>query len=440
MKNKLWIFTLTAAAIFAGNSFLLIKKEIMLLLPVIFLVLAVNLLPSLFSDPIMTFRMKVCLHGSRLLNIFWMYLISSLAVHIVLAFKLLPDDWKTLVFSMLVCFGVGFVIFWNGMIAVYLTSVQLRVRERVIGLAVGMIPVLNIIMLLRIIRITKRELEFETAKLHLNRERKDKKVCGCKYPILLVHGVFFRDFKLLNYWGRIPAELEANGARVFYGKQQSALSVAESARELAENINKITAETGCGKLNIIAHSKGGLDCRYALQNLGIHEKVASLTTVNTPHRGAKVADYLLTKAPDSLLNKVADKYNGIFKALGDREPDFVSAVRDLTSEKCREFNENVRDTHGVFCRSVGSIQKRAFGGRFPLNMTYAFVNMFEGENDGLVGVESFPWGEEFILKKAPASRGISHGDMIDLNRENIDGFDVREFYVDLVADLKNRGF
>ena len=37
-------------------------------------------------------------------------------------------------------------------------------------------------------------------------------------------------------------------------------------------------------------------------------------------------------------------------------------------------------------------------------------------------------------------RGISHGDMIDLNRENIDGFDVREFYVQLVSDLKNMGF
>ena len=33
----------------------------------------------------------------------------------------------------------------------------------------------------------------------------------------------------------------------------------------------------------------------------------------------------------------------------------------------------------------------------------------------------------------------AHGDMIDLNRENIDGFDVREFYVQLVADLKKMG-
>lgn len=39
-----------------------------------------------------------------------------------------------------------------------------------------------------------------------------------------------------------------------------------------------------------------------------------------------------------------------------------------------------------------------------------------------------------------APGGISHGDVIDLNRENIPGFDVREFYVDLVHDLKERGF
>ena len=64
---------------------------------------------------------------------------------------------------------------------------------------------------------------------------------------------------------------------------------------------------------------------------------------------------------------------------------------------------------------------------------------FSGENDGLVSESSFEWGEKYQLLKPVADRGISHGDMIDLNRENIDGFDVREFYVDLVHDLKKRG-
>ena len=54
--------------------------------------------------------------------------------------------------------------------------------------------------------------------------RAGDKVCATKYPILMVHGVFFRDFRYLNYWGRIPAELEKNGARIFYGNRQSACS------------------------------------------------------------------------------------------------------------------------------------------------------------------------------------------------------------------------
>ena len=37
-------------------------------------------------------------------------------------------------------------------------------------------------------------------------------------------------------------------------------------------------------------------------------------------------------------------------------------------------------------------------------------------------------------------RGVSHGDMIDLNRENIPDFDVREWYSQLVQQLKQNGF
>ncbi|MBE6740527.1 MAG: triacylglycerol lipase, partial [Ruminococcaceae bacterium] len=50
------------------------------------------------------------------------------------------------------------------------------------------------------------------------------------------------------------------------------------------------------------------------------------------------------------------------------------------------------------------------------------------------------WGENYILLRPTEKRGISHGDMIDLNRQNFRGFDVREFYVNLVSDLKNKGF
>ena len=78
-------------------------------------------------------------------------------------------------------------------------------------------------------------------------------------------------------------------------------------------------------------------------------------------------------------------------------------------------------------------------GQFPLNLSYRYVKNFDGENDGLVGESSFAWGEKYTLLRSRGTRGISHGDVIDLNRENIEEFDVREFYVGLVEELKGRG-
>lgn len=93
----------------------------------------------------------------------------------------------------------------------------------------------------------------------------------------------------------------------------------------------------------------------------------------------------------------------------------------------------------IFCQSVGSKLNRATNGKFPLNFTFHLVKYFDGANDGLVGEDSFRWGEKYTFLTTPGSRGISHGDMIDLNRENIPGFDVREFYVQLVSALRRRG-
>ena len=96
----------------------------------------------------------------------------------------------------------------------------------------------------------------------------------------------------------LKAELEKNGARIFYGNHQSAAAVADSGREIADRIQEVLAETGAEKVNIIAHSKGGLDSRYAMSQLGAAPCVASLTTVNTPHRGCEFADYLLNLIPE----------------------------------------------------------------------------------------------------------------------------------------------
>lgn len=331
------------------------------------------------------------------------------------------------------------LIFWDGIIRVYVTSVQLGIKWRVIGIICGWIPVANLFALGKILRIASEEVIFEQQKLLLDEQRRPQAVCATRYPVLLLHGVFFRDSCYVNYWGRIPEELQKNGAAIFYGNHQSAASVADSGREIAERIRQIMRETGCEKVNIIAHSKGGLDARYAISCLGMAPYVASLTTINTPHRGCEFADYLLGKIPAGQQQMIAGAYNATLRRLGDYAPDFMAAVRDLTSANCAELNRRMKEPAGVYIQSVGSSLRIPSGGRFPLNLTNRFVHHFDGENDGLVGKNSFPWGRRFIWLSVPGRRGISHGDIIDLNRENLPEFDVREFYVKMLSELKSMG-
>ena len=378
---------------------------------------------------------------SATVNVIWMLALLPSAVRDLHSVGFFSGLWMLMwIFNAVVIALLEAIVFWNGMIRVYITSVQLGIKHRVLAALCGWIPFLNIWYLMKIIRIVSDEAEFETEKWELDETRAESEICKTKYPILMVHGVFFRDFRYLNYWGRIPKELKRNGAAVYYGQQQSAAAVEDSGKELAARIREILEETGCEKVNIIAHSKGGLDGRAAIAHCGMAPYVATLTTINTPHRGCIYAEYLLNKVPEVARQKVAAAYNATLKRLGDENPDFLSAVTDLTESACLARNETTPDMPGVVYESVMSWCKKAQHGKFPLNVTYPIVKHFDGKNDGLVSVDSAKWGTKFTLLEPEGKRGITHGDVVDLNRENIPGFDVREFYVNLVADLKNRGY
>ena len=411
-------------------------------------------------------NIRICDIGTKILEFF---LVTSTALVIsVIWFGPISHTWNFLANPVawlsagIAIFLIEFVLFWIGIILVYTSSVQLGVKKRIIGALCGWIPFVNLFMLTGIIRTCRQEVAVERNLAKRDRERAAQQVCKTKYPLLLVHGVFFRDFDHFNYWGRIPAELEKNGATIYYGEHNSAAAVNDSALELEKRIKEIVQQTGCGKVNIIAHSKGGLDIvqqtgcgkvniiahskggldsRTAIATTSARQYVASLTTINTPHRGCEFADYLLGEIPQKQQEMIAKQYNTVAAKLGDKNPDFLAAVYDLTSEKCRERNEIIHDDPDIYYQSVGSVMNEASSGQFPLNFTYRLVKYFDGENDGLVGIDSFNWGSSLqMVRLEKKGRGISHGDMIDLNRENLKGLDIREFYVQLVSDLRERGF
>ncbi len=117
-----------------------------------------------------------------------------------------------------------------------------------------------------------------------------------KYPIVLVHGIIAHDRPSFNkFWGRIPQTLRETGTKVFFGNTDAWGDIKSNAKILKTSIDKILDETKSEKVNIIAHSKGGLDSRYFIWKYNYGDKIASLTTISTPHHARDYPIYLQTK-------------------------------------------------------------------------------------------------------------------------------------------------
>lgn len=385
-----------------------------------------------------TRRLRGVRRGALLVTLSSLAFVAQLAWY--LPYSLLScREVLPLVFCAVWAAAVLFAVMADGVLRLFFLSAQAGVVRRGLLLLFWWVPVFNLVLVRQMCRAARLECARELARIDRDTVRRESEVCRTRYPLVLVHGVFFRDWQLFNYWGRIPRELQRNGAAVYYGGQQSAAPIAQSGEELCRHIEELVERTGCGKVNIIAHSKGGLDARYAVSCLGLAPCVASITTVNTPHRGCVWAEKLLAAAPPSLAGWVARRYNGLFTKLGDTAPDFLGAVNSLTSTACRELNERAADQPGILYQSVASVMSGPSGDGMPLKLTYRIVRHYEGDNDGLVSPASAVWGNSLGLLEPRGRRGISHGDMIDLRRTELPDFDVREFYVKVAAGLKEQG-
>ena len=131
--------------------------------------------------------------------------------------------------------------------------------------------------------------------------------------------------------------------------------------------------------------------------------------------------------------------NLYFGKLGDKRPDAYRASYQLSEAFAREFNEKYPDVEGVYYQSYASLMKHGFSSKL-LCIPFWVLKALDAPNDGLVTVESAVWTNFQGVVTNRYLRGISHGDMIDLTREDYEGFDVKEFYVGVAAELKERGF
>lgn len=268
--------------------------------------------------------------------------------------------------------------------------------------------------------------------------------CKTKYPVLLVHGTGFRDRKHLCYWGRIPKALQREGAIIYYGNQDAWGTIEYNAQILKQNINLILEETGYEKLNVIAHSKGGLEMRYVISSLEMENHIASLTTIATPHHGVRIMD-LLCKAPRFLFKFFAFFVNLWFKLLGDKKPDFYNTCNQFSKKYATLFNEQNPDSSIVYYQSYAAVMKNFFSDLLMF-WTHLIIYFMEGENDGIVPSSSAQWTNFKGILRGATRRGISHADEVDIRRINFSRkkelncvSDIRDVYIEILSDLKKLG-
>ena len=134
------------------------------------------------------------------------------------------------------------------------------------------------------------------------------------------------------------------------------------ATYLADVVDQALAD-GAEKVNIIAHSMGGLDARAVVSTYGYGDVVASVTTVSTPHRGTAIADKILETfgdetGQDDLLEKLAEAFGTRISDVGE-ESDIRAALSDMTEANQEAFNEAHPNDDRVHYFSIAGVSNVA---------------------------------------------------------------------------------
>jgi len=219
-------------------------------------------------------------------------------------------------------------------------------------------------------------------------------------PIVLSHGIARPDylidsiFRTLNlslydfsfvsdrfhYFRGIASHLKKHGFEVYHTSVSFAAGVETRAKDLRKEILKVLEKTGSKKVHIIAHSMGGLDARWMIVHEEMEDRIASLTTIATPHWGTSVADFALKYGIEKVIGILGKIIN-------------FEGIKSCTFSACMEFNGYVRNheaTNDVLYQVYYSSQvfNRTF---LPFQVAWKILDEREGENDGLISVKSQRW-------------------------------------------------
>ncbi|MCB9639737.1 MAG: hypothetical protein H6727_12660 [Myxococcales bacterium] len=239
-----------------------------------------------------------------------------------------------------------------------------------------------------------------------------------RYPIVFMHGFMGTDkyFGFLDYFYKIKPFLEEKGYSVFTPVVQPIASSSTRVLSLKQQIDGYFQQTGARKMNMIAHSQGGVDGRLLIAAHNYGNLIASLTTISTPHRGVPVPN-LLIQPSQELGEKNMEDYNK--KYPNDARVKYYSWAGiscGLLDSDCRKKNKD---------EVVDPV----------ISAIYVTLKQLRGDNDGIVTVESAKWGD--FLGLIPADHFDEVGQIADTNNKS---FNHKDFYLSEARRLTKVGF
>ena len=256
-----------------------------------------------------------------------------------------------------------------------------------------------------------------------------------KYPIVLVHGIALKDFKMFKAFGRIERMLRADGYTVSTADTDSFGKIETNAEQLRDYINGVTEATGAERVNIIAHSKGGLDTRYMIDRLGMAPRVASVTFLCTPHKGSQIATKIYAM-PRPVSRFLAFWLNLGYRITGDRQPDSLEVCRQLSSAPDGVLEE-FAPADGIYMQSYSTKLDRPRDD-FVMGIPLIFSRRFEQDvSDGLVSEASSKFAD---YRGRCVDGSVSHSEIVDFMVKSSKKEKIYAFYRELCADLAKRGY
>lgn len=201
--------------------------------------------------------------------------------------------------------------------------------------------------------------------------------------IILAHGIFgFGNlpFVPFEYFNGVAAHLRQHDYQVIEPQVNPVGSIQQRATQLASEIaNQLPA----GDLHIIAHSMGGLDARYLLANdvdVAVAERIRTLVTIGTPHRGSPVADAILKPIGNPLAEHIPRHIRRQLENLQTH----VGGAFELTTEAGIHFDESTPDREGVLYIEVAGNAALGRGGLVFFDLAAKIGHIGNEINDGVV--------------------------------------------------------